>query len=414
MMNKMIELFKVAMAALHANKLRSSLTMLGIIIGIFSIISISTVISMMQVSIEEGVSALGKNTFQLQKWPSVRTGSAEERAMIRKRRNITVDEYYALKERLKDDALYVGGELWRFGRRLKYESNETNPNVSLSGCTPEAFPNNNWVIETGREFTQREVQSGARVIVLGKDIANNLFDFIQPVGQEVWMDGRKYKVIGVLESQGSMFGQSQDNFVLIPLNTFIAYYGGFRWNSVNITIQSYTKEEYNELMEIAEGAFRTVRKVPPGEPNDFSIRSNEQMLKQINEITAGFRIGAFVIAGIALLAAGVGIMNIMLVSVTERTREIGIRKSIGAKRNSILFQFLVEAITLCILGGIVGIVSGVAIGNFAGSQLNATAHIPIDWVSIGVAICVLIGVLFGTYPAYKASNLDPIEALRYE
>ena len=220
--------------------------------------------------------------------------------------------------------------------------------------------------------------------------------------------------MGVLESQGDFFGQSQDNFAVIPLDTYIQYYGGFRWNSVNITIQSFDKEGYQDLIEVTEGHFRTIRKVPHGDPNDFEIRSNEQMLRQINEITAGIRIGAFVIAAIALLAAGVGIMNIMLVSVTERTREIGIRKSIGAKRRNVLVQFLIEAITLCMLGGLVGIVLGVGVGNWVGSLINATATIPLDWIIVGVTLCVLIGMVFGTYPAYKAANLDPIEALRYE
>lgn len=411
---RIAEIIKVALNSLRTNKLRSTLTILGIIVGIFSIIAISTVISMLQVSIEEGVSALGKNTFQLQKWPAVRTGSAEERAMIRNRRNIEVEEYYRLKEELEGKAKYVGGELWRWGRMIKYESEETNPNVMLCGATPEAMPNNNWNIGTGRAFTQREVENSSKLIVLGKDIADKLFEYIDPIGQEVWMDRRKYRVIGILESQGAVFGRSQDNFVIIPLNTFISYYGRSRWNSVNITIQSFDKEGYNDLIEVAEGHFRTIRKVPPGEPSDFSIRSNEQMLSQINEMTAGVRIGAFAIAAIALLAAGIGIMNIMLVSVTERTREIGIRKSIGAKKHNVLFQFLIEAITLCILGGIVGIVLGVGVGNWAGSFLNATATIPLDWVIIGVSLCVLIGVIFGTYPAYKAANLDPIEALRYE
>lgn len=411
---KLFEIIAVAVNSLRINKLRSTLTILGIVVGIFSIISISTVIAMLQTSIEDGVSALGKNTFQIQKWPSINTGSAEERALIRNRRNISVEEYYRLQHKLKDDALLVGGELWRWGRTLKYGNEQTNPNVNLSGCTPEAFPNNNWVVEFGREFNQNEVESAAKLIILGKDIADKLFDYLDPIGQEIWMDGRKYKVLGVLESQGAVFGQSQDNFAVIPINTFLAYYGSDRNNSVNITIQSYDKSGYDKLIEITEGYFRTIRKVPPGEPNDFEIRSNEQMLKQINEMTAGVRIGAFSIAAIALLAAGIGIMNIMLVSVTERTKEIGIRKSIGAKRSNILVQFLVESITLSILGGIVGIVFGVSIGNWVGSLMNATAVIPMDWVGVGVSLCVIIGVIFGTYPAYKAANLDPIEALRYE
>jgi putative ABC transport system permease protein len=409
---KIFEVIKVALASLRTNKLRSSLTILGIIVGIFSIISISTIIAMMQTSIEEGVSALGKDTFQLQKWPIVQMSSAERRKLIRNRRDITLEEFYKLQEVLTE-AKSVGGEQWRGGRRIKFRSEETNPNISMAGMTPEAFPNNDWAVETGREFNSRDVNSYARVIVLGADVAKTLFDFMDPLGQEVKVDGHKLRVIGVLESQGDIFGQSQDNFVLIPITTFQSFYGK-RSNSVNITVMAFDKESYNDLVETTEGYFRKIRKVPAGEPNDFTIRTNEAILEQINDITAGVRIGAFVVAAIALLAAGIGIMNIMLVSVTERTREIGIRKSIGAKRSNILVQFLVEAISLSLLGGIVGIVLGVAIGNFAGSFLEATAIIPYDWIFIGVTMCVMIGITFGTYPAYKASNLDPIEALRYE
>jgi putative ABC transport system permease protein len=233
------------------------------------------------------------------------------------------------------------------------------------------------------------------------------------VGQEITVDSKKLKVIGVLESQGDFFGQSQDNFTIMPLTTFQSIYGK-RSRSINITVMSHDKESYNELIEIAEGYFRTIRKVPPAEESDFSIFSNESVLSQFNDITTGVRIGSIVVAAIALLAAGVGIMNIMLVSVTERTKEIGIRKAIGAKKSNILFQFIFEAITLCLLGGIAGILFGVIAGNLAGSFLNASAVIPMDWVIIGVLLCVVIGVTFGTYPAYKAANLDPIESLRYE
>jgi putative ABC transport system permease protein len=175
-----------------------------------------------------------------------------------------------------------------------------------------------------------------------------------------------------------------------------------------------SSEEYDDVIEAAIGHFRKIRKVKAGEPNDFSIFSNETMISTVNDITGPIKIGAMVISIIALIAAGIGIMNIMLVSVTERTREIGIRKAIGARRTSILMQFLSEAIILCLVGGVIGIVVGVSIGNLAGSLLSAQSAIPVDWVVIGISMCIIIGLIFGTYPAYKAANLDPIEALRYE
>ena len=406
-----MEIIKIALSSLRTNKLRSMLTILGIIVGIFSIISISTVVTMLQSSIEEGVSMLGQNTFQIQKFPVV-IGNGQDRSRFRNRRDITLDEFYELKKRLVE-AKSIGAEQWQFGKIIKYGNTETNPNIQVCGCTPEAFPNNKWFSDTGREFNNQDVYRYERVVVLGADVAKSLFDYIDPIDQEIKIDGHKLRVIGILEKQGAAFGQSQDNFAVMPITTFQSFYGK-RSRSVNITVTAFNRESYNDLIEKARADFRIVRKVPATEEDDFGIFSNESILTQINDITAGVRIGSIVVAMIALLAAGVGIMNIMLVSVTERTREIGIRKAIGAKKRNILIQFLTEAIVLCQFGGIIGIVLGIAAGNFAGSFLNAVSAIPIDWVIIGVLLCVVVGVGFGTYPAYKAANLDPIEALRYE
>ncbi len=409
---KIIEVIKVAFTSLRTNRLRSLLTILGIIVGIFSIITISTVIEMLQKSIADGISQLGQNTFQIQKFPAINTGGPAERAKFRNRPDITLDEYYRLKEKLVE-AKSVGAEQWNFGKQIKVGNKATNPNVQVSGCTIEAFPNNKWVIDDGRGFSDRDIQRYENYIILGADVAKKLFPNMSAVDQVVTMDGHKLKVIGVLEAQGAVFGQSQDNFAILPITTYQNFYGK-RNNSINITVMTKDKESYNDVMEVAEGYFRTIRGLKAGEENNFDFRSNEQMLTQINDITSGVRIGSIVIGAIALLAAGVGIMNIMLVSVTERTREIGIRKAIGAKKQNILFQFLAESVTLSLIGGIAGIILGVLVGNLAGSFLKASAVIPIDWVIIGVMLCVLIGVSFGTYPAYKASSLDPIEALRYE
>lgn len=404
------ETLKVALNSLRANKMRSSLTVLGIIIGIFSIISISTVISMLQNSIQEGLSMLGKNTFQIQKFPAMQMGRLSEK--IRNRKNITIEEYYRLKKLLVE-AKSVGGEQWQSGRLIKSKYEATNPNVSLTGVTPEALPNNQWVVEDGRDINSNDLERNKRICILGADVAKKIFKFVYPVGQEVKVDGLRLKVIGIFEPQGQMFGQSRDNFIVIPLTTYQNKYGKHN-RSVNITIMAHSDETYNYTIEAAIGYMRTIRKVPPGENNDFDIFSNESLIMQVGEITQYVELGAIIVAFIALFAAGIGIMNIMLVSVTERTREIGIRKAIGAKKRNILYQFLIEAVTLCQFGGIIGIFLGLGIGNLAGSFLNAAPTLPLEWIITGVALCIIVGVSFGTYPAYKAANLDPIEALRYE
>jgi putative ABC transport system permease protein len=406
-----MEILIVALNSLKANKLRSLLTILGIIVGIFSIITISTVVSMLQNSIEQGVSSLGQTTFQIQKYPAMMNRG--DRAKYRNRKDISIEEYFKLRDKLTGEAQAVGAEQWGGGKLFKYENKETNPNVSFVGCTPEAFPNNKWIAELGRNFNYNDVNRYEKVIILGRSLAKNLFDDMDPVGLEVKVDNHKLRVIGVFEKQAASFGQDKDNFAAIPITTYQNYYGK-NTRSINITVSSFTKEDYSDVIEKAIGYFRTIRKVPAGEDDDFGIFSNESMLTEINSMTAGVKIGAYVIALIALLAAGIGIMNIMLVSVTERTKEIGIRKAIGAKKSNILVQFLIESVVLSLLGGFIGIIIGLIIGNIAGSAIGGEMSIPLDWVAIGVFLCVVVGVGFGTYPAYKAANLDPIDALRWE
>ena len=409
---KISQVFSLSLQSLKNNKLRTSLTILGIVVGIFSIIVIMTIITMLQNSIESGLSMLHKNTFQIEKFSRMQEGGADAERILRNRKDITIEDAERLKA-LLTQAKYVGAEQWQFGKVIKYGNNETNPNISVSGITTDAMKTNNWNVEYGRDFMETDIQYSNNVCLLGYDIVDKIFGQINPVGLTVRVDGRPMKVIGVLERQPAMFGSSRDDFVVMPITTFQSFYGKYN-NSVNITVMSYSKADYDEVIESAIGYMRTIRKVPAGEENDFSIFSNDSLIGQVNNITGGIRIGALVVSIIALIAAGIGIMNIMLVSVTERTREIGIRKAIGAKSKNILMQFLFEAIVLCLIGGVIGIVIGVGLGNFAGSFLNAQSAIPIDWILIGLSLCVLVGLVFGTYPAYKAANLDPIEALRYE
>jgi putative ABC transport system permease protein len=272
---------------------------------------------------------------------------------------------------------------------------------------------NNWVVEKGRDFLPTDIQYSRNVCLLGWDIVDKLFLNVDPVGETVLFNGMPLQVIGILEREPELFGQTRDNKIILPITTYQSIFGRLN-HSINITVMSYSKEDYNTLIEQATGFMRKIRKNGPGQDNNFYIFSNESLISQVNDITSGIKIGALAVSIIALLAAGVGIMNIMLVSVTERTKEIGIRKAVGAKRSHILIQFLTEAILLCIVGGIIGIGVGIGIGNYAGSFLSAQAAIPYDWIIVGILMCVIVGVIFGTYPAYKAANLDPIEALRYE
>lgn len=404
------QLFNIAVQSIVNNKLRTSLTILGVVVGIFSIIVIMTIITMLQSSIEDGLSQLSKNTFQIQKWEPMQ-GPAHGRS-DRNRKDITIDEAMRLKE-LLTQAKYVGAEQWQFGKVVKFGNLETNPNISVAGATVDAMRTNDWNVDYGRDLRENDVEYSANVCLLGPDVVEKIFPNMNPVGQTVRVDGKPLRVIGVLQKQPAMFGQSRDNYIVMPITTWQSIYGKYN-RSVNITVTAPDKESYNSVIESAIGHFRKIRRVPAGEPDDFYIFSNESMITQVNTITGPIKIGALAVSLVALIAAGVGIMNIMLVSVTERTKEIGIRKAIGAKKSSILIQFLIEAVILCIVGGVAGIALGIGIGNFAGSFLNAQMAIPYDWVMIGITMCIIVGLVFGTYPAYKAANLDPIEALRYE
>ncbi|MFO7445268.1 MAG: ABC transporter permease [Ignavibacteriaceae bacterium] len=406
------ETLVISLQSLKNNKLRTMLTILGVVVGIFSIIVIMTILTMLQTSIEDGVASLSKNTFQIQKFPAMQTGGPGSRDRFRNRKDLTIEQYNRLSE-LLTTAKYIGAEQWQFGVVVKYAGKETNPNIMVAGATVGALYTNNWNVDYGRTIRENDVQYSNDVCIIGMDIVDKLFPALNPVGQVIRIDGKPLQVIGVLEQQQQLFGESRDNYIVMPITKFQSIYGK-RKRSINITVMAYSDAVYNETIESAIGHMRTIRKVAPGEENDFDIFSNESIMGQINDITGGVRIGALVVSIIALIAAGVGIMNIMLVSVTERTREIGIRKAIGARKINILLQFLIEAVVLCLFGGMLGILLGVGIGNLAGSFLNATAAIPVDWVIIGMLLCLFVGVVFGTYPAYKAANLDPIEALRYE
>jgi putative ABC transport system permease protein len=406
------EILKIAFAAIRANKLRSALTLLGVVVGVFSIIGVMTAVQVLQNSIESGLSALGTHTFQIQKFPALFVGGHAQWQKFRRRKDITLEQAEYVAERMTTGR-YVAFESSTWGKTIQtMEGVKTNPNVAVMGEVPDGIPTNNWTIKEGRSLADNDQNLSARVVILGQGVVTKIFPRGGAVGQEVKIDNDRFTVIGVFESQGAGLGGNSDNFVAIPLSTFLNKFGKHR--SLNIMIKAKSAELYEQSMEEARLAMRTVRKVEPGADDDFEIFSNDSLISTFNDFTKYVKLGIGFISFISLLAAGVGIMNIMLVSVTERTKEIGLRKSVGARKSNILSQFITEAIVLCQMGGIVGIGLGVVGGNLAAIAFSIPPVFPIDWALIGFALCAFIGVVFGVYPAWKAANLDPIEALRYE
>jgi len=406
------EILKIAFTAIRANKLRSVLTLLGVVVGVFSIIGVMTAVQVLQNSIESGLSGLGANTFQIQKFPALFTGGHAQWDKFRRRKDITLlqSEYVAQKV---TTARYVAFEAFQWGKTIQTLSGEkTNPNITVMGEVPDGIPCNNWTIKEGRSFTDNDQTYSTKVIILGQAVVTKIFPRGGAVGQEVKIDGDRYQVVGVFDPRGAALGGNNDNFVAIPLSTFLGEFG--RMRSLNIMIKAKSQEVYEQCMEEARLALRVARKVEPGADDDFEIFSNDSLISTFNDFTKYVKMGIGFISFISLLAAGVGIMNIMLVSVTERTKEIGLRKSIGARKSNILSQFMTEAIVLCQMGGVVGIGLGILGGNLAAIAFSIPPVFPFDWAVIGFVLCAFIGVVFGVYPAWKAANLDPIEALRYE
>ncbi|HMQ68214.1 MAG TPA: ABC transporter permease [Ignavibacteria bacterium] len=406
------ELLRISINTLKANKLRAFLTLSGIIIGVFSIIAIMTLLNALQAGIEGGLSELGSNTFQIQKFPAIQVGGPGSRAKYRNREDITYEQGLRLIEKA---TVYknISLEDYIYDKSLKTEKEATNPNYYVGGVMPSYLECNNRVVQFGRFITDVDLINNNRVCVLGMDAVDRLFPNVDPIGRYITIDNSQFKVIGVFEKKGEGFGSSNDNFALLPITTMQQIYGKNN-RSINIAIQAEDKLTYNECMENIISVMRVIRKDKPGAEDSFEIYSNESLIGQVNSFTKYFKYGAGFISFIAMLAAGVGIMNIMLVSVTERTKEIGIRKAIGAKNNSILKQFLFEAIILCEFGGLIGILLGVITGNLIGIFLSSPVVIPYDWVIIGLVVCSVVGIVFGVYPAYQAAKLNPIDALRYE
>ena len=358
-----------ALQSIKANTLRTVLTLLSISIGIFAIIGAGTAVSTLEGSFNTQLVAMGQNTFMIKRTPSVNFGNSWRK--YRNRKDITYQQAKDFKYQMEGISL-----------------------VSLHNET--------------------EVSSSAPVVIIGNDLVVQLFNGENPIGQFITLKTQQFQVIGTLKSQGSMFGRSLDAQAVIPLTVFSRYHSDEWTSSVEITTKAYSKEQLAEAVDESIGVMRSLRNLKPWEDNTFEVETNESVSSQFASFSNYLQVFGLGSGLISLLAAGVGIMNIMLVSVKERTKEIGIRKAIGAKRKWILFQFIIEAITLCQLGGLIGIFFGVLAGQGLGALINTEAAIPVNWVIFSIVICTLMGLAFGSYPAWKAASLDPIEALRYE
>jgi putative ABC transport system permease protein len=405
------EILRLAFAALGANKLRSLLTMLGISVGVFSVIGVMTVISGLRGQIEQGMSTLGANTFQFEKNPPFDRGNGD-RSRTANRRNIDYAQATRFKE-LMGEGAPVCLQIARSSLAAAYLDRKTNPNIALVGSDENYLSSLDFSLSAGRDLNAGDVELGRPVCVLGADVAKSLFADENPVGQTVRVGGQNYSVVGVAAPKGASFGQSRDNYVLTPITRWLQVYNRAN-RSIKISVQAPNKLAFAAEADRAIGLMRLVRGLEPEDANDFEVTSNDSLIAVLDEVGGYVAVGAFVISAIALVASGVGVMNIMLVSVTERTREIGIRKSIGARRKSILTQFLLEAVALSLLGGLAGVAAGILGGNLVAVVLSMSVVFPWGWALAGLFVCAGIGVTFGLYPAWKAARLDPIEALRFE
>ena len=404
------ESIRMTIEAIKENKLRSILTLLGISVGIFSVISVMTAIKTLESSIESGLNVFGTNTFMIAKDPAIQFGRNEK---YRNRKVINLEQYLTLKDRARLPILVSAGAETNDVRLVSYKDKKTKQTPVIGGGDAGTLRTVNTYISDGRNITDEDVHLSRSVCVLGADVVDALFPFEDPLGKVIQLQGLDYTVIGITERQGQSFGQSQDNYVFIPITTFLQRYGGSK-TSLSINVEAESAENYDETLDEVIGIMRTIRKVSPGKENDFEITTNDELMETFGSFTGGVKIFAFSVSLIALLVAGIGIMNIMLVSVTERIKEIGIRKAIGATKGHILTQFLTEAVFLCMIGGIIGVIFGIAAGNLISVVAKVPAVIPFDWAIYGLLSCTFIGISFGSYPAWRAANLDPVDSMRFE
>ncbi|MEM1118620.1 MAG: ABC transporter permease [Bacteroidota bacterium] len=405
----MNETIRMALEALRANRLRSALTLVGMAIGVFSVIASVTAVKVLDGTLMDSLAAMGTQTIVIDRLPDNRPPTDEER----RRPQLTYEQALQLQSRLSL-AASVSPSVWAGAREVRTPEASTDPNVAVQGVDEDWAQNNGWEVAEGRFLTEADVQAGRNTAVIGTTVKDRLFGVRSPLGADIRVDGVRFTVVGVFAPEDALFGLGDaNNRVVVPISRAIPAFNRQR-RSVSIDVRAPSAEMLAATQDETVGVFRAIRRLPPEADNNFNVFTSAEAAAGLQTFTNALAIGGAGIGLIALLAAGVGVMNIMLVSVTERTREIGIRKSLGATRKDIRRQFLVEAIVLCQIGGLAGILLGVVGGNLLALLVKSAPAFPWGWATVAVVGVTVVALVFGVYPASKAARLSPIEALRYE
>lgn len=403
---------RLAVEAIKGNRLRTLLTSLIIAIGLSALVGILTTIDAIKKSMTEAFSSMGANSFTIRnRGTGIRIGGPGSRPKPYK--SIRYEDAVAFKQRLVAPASVSISVFATFGATAKYKTEKTNPNISIQGIDELGLPSKGLNLSLGRNFTANESTNGANVCIIGSEIQKKLFNSADPIDKQILAGNQRLTVIGILESKGSSMGFSGDRTIYVPL--YKAKLINQNSNpSYNIAVMVPSATLMDNVIGEATATFRNIRKIKIGDTNNFEITKSDSVAKTLDENLKYVVVGGALIGVITLLGASIALMNIMLVSVTERTREIGIRKAIGANPAVIRKQFLIEAIVICLIGGFFGILLGIGLGNLISFFMGGSFLVPWNYIIGGFILCVGVGLVSGYYPAKKASKLDPIEALRYE